>query len=223
VGPDAAAATAAINSFVSAYNAVIGGLNRQFTVDPTTNTEGPLGSDSTLRSLQSSLLNDVTYSVTGNSGLVNLASLGIDFNNDGTLTVNQVATDTHPSLSNVLATNPKAVQSFFQNVSSTGFANNFNNDLFNLTDQTNGMLNVDIAGNKTQQKALATQITNLQDRLIAQQKALTLEYAQVNATLEAYPSLLLTVTAEIGALNGNYSVSSNRSNNTTPNVGTATG
>jgi flagellar hook-associated protein 2 len=223
VGPDTAAATAAINSFVSAYNAVIGSLNTQFTVDPTTNTEGPLGSDSTLRSLQSSLLNDVTYSVTGNSGLVNLASLGIDFNNDGTLTVNQVATDTHPSLSHVLFSNPSAVQSFFQNVSSTGFANNFNNDLFNLTDQTNGMLNVDIAGNKTQQRALATQITNLQDRLVAQQKALTLEYAQVNATLEAYPSLLLTVTAEIGALNGNYSVTSNRSNNTTPNAGTATG
>jgi flagellar hook-associated protein 2 len=223
VGPDAAAATAAINNFVNAYNAVIGSLNTQFTVDPTTNTEGPLGSDSTLRSLQSSLLNDVTYSITGNSGLVNLASLGIDFNNDGTLTVNQVATDTHPSLSHVLAANPTAVQSFFQNVAGTGFANNFNNDLFNLTDQTNGIVNVDIAGNKAQQKALATQITNLQDRLLAQQKALTLEYAQVNATLEAYPSLLLTVTAEIGALNGNYSVTSSSSHNTTPNTGSPTG
>jgi len=169
------------------------------------------------------LLNDVTYSITGNSGLVNLASLGIDFNNDGTLTVNQVATDNHPSLSNVLAANTSAVQSFFQNAASTGFANNFNNDLFNLTDQTNGIVNVDIAGNKTQQKALATQITNLQDRLLAQQKALTLEYAQVNATLEAYPSLLYTVTAEIGALNGNFSVTSNRSNNTTPNIGSPTG
>ena len=223
VGPDTAAATAAINNFVNAYNSVIGIINAQFTVDPTTNTEGPLGGDSTLRSLQSSLLNDVTYSITGNSGLVNLASLGIDFNNDGTLTVNQLATDTHPSLSHVLATNPGAVQSFFQNAASTGFANNLNNDLFNLTDQTNGIVNVDIAGNKTQQKALATQITNLQDRLLAEQKALTLEYAQVNATLEAYPSLLLTVTAEIGALNGNYSVTSNSSNNTTPNTGSATG
>jgi flagellar hook-associated protein 2 len=223
VGPDAGQATAAINNFVNAYNSVIGILNAQFTVDPTTNTEGPLGSDSTLRSLQSSLLNDVTYSITGNSGLVNLASLGIDFNNDGTLTVNQTATDTHPSLSNVLATNPSAVQSFFQNVSGTGFANNFNSDLFNLTDPTNGIVNVDLAGNKAQQTALTTQITNLQDRLTAQQAALTLQYAQVNATLEAYPSLLLTVTAEIGALNGNFSVTSNSTTNTAPNVGSSTG
>ncbi len=223
VGPDAAQATAAINTFVNAYNAVIGTLNTQFAVNPSTNTQGPLASDSALRSLQSSLLNDATYAITGNSGLVNLASLGIDFNNDGTLTVNQIATDTHPSLANVLAAYPGAVQTFFQSVSGTGFANNFNNDLTNLTDTSNGILNVDIAGNTAQQKALTKQITNLQDRLLAQQKALTLQYAQVNATLEAYPSLLLTVTAEIGALNGNFSATPNISSNTAPNTGTPTG
>jgi flagellar hook-associated protein 2 len=223
VGPDTTAATAAINNFVDTYNAVMGMINTQFTVNPTTNAEGPLGSDSALRSLQSSLLNDATYSITGNSGLVNLASLGIDMNNDGTLTVNQVATDTHPSLSNVLATNPGAVQSFFQNSPSTGFAQNFNNDLFSLTDVTTGILNVDIAGNKTQQQALTTQITNLQDRLIAEQQALTLQYNHVNATLEAYPALLLEVTAMIGALNGNYSVTSNSGTNTAPATGSSTG
>lgn len=221
VGPDTVQATNAINSFVTAYNAVINGINTQFTVDPTNNSEGPLGSDSALRTLQSSLLNDATYSITGNSGLTNLAALGIDFNNDGTLTVNQVATDTHPSLANVLATNPAAVQSFFQNASGTGFASNFNNDLFNLTDATDGILNVDISGNKTQQQALTTQINNLQDRLTAQQQQLTRQYAQVNATLEAFPSLLLEVTSEIGALNGNFSVTP-PTINTTPNTGTAT-
>ena len=222
VGPDTVQATNAINSFVSSYNAVINSINAQFAVDPTTNSEGPLGSDSALRTLQSSLLQDATYSIAGNGGLINLASLGIDFNNDGTLTVNQVATDTHPSLSNVLATNPGAVQSFFQNAPGTGFASNFNNDLFNLTDATDGILNVDIVGNKTQQQALTTQITNLQDSLTAQRQLLTLQYAQVNATLEAFPSLLLQVTSEIGALNGNFSVNPSTVN-TTPNTGTPTG
>jgi flagellar hook-associated protein 2 len=222
VGPDTVQATNAINSFVTAYNAVINGINAQFTVDPTTNSEGPLGGDSALRTLQSSLLQDATYSITGNGGLVNLASLGIDFNNDGTLTVNQVATDTHLSLSNVLATNPNAVQNFFQNASGTGFASNFNNDIFNLTDVTDGILNVDIAGNKTQQQALTTEIRNLQDRLTAQRQLLSLQYAQVNATLEAFPSLLLQVTSEIGALNGNFSVTPSTVN-TAPNTGTPTG
>jgi flagellar hook-associated protein 2 len=224
VGPDAAQATAAINNFVTAYNAVIGNLNTQFTVNPATNTQGPLGSDSSLRSLQSILLKDATYSVSGNGGLVNLASLGIDLNNDGTLTVNQTATDVHPALSNVLATNPSAVQSFFQNVSSTGFANHLNSDLIALTDVTDGTLNVDIVGNAAQQKALTTQIGNLQDRLLAQQKQLTTQYNRLNATLEAFPSLLQEVTAEINALNGNTSspFTSFASSNTTPTTGTST-
>jgi flagellar hook-associated protein 2 len=228
VGPDATAATNAITNFVNAYNALVGNLNTQFTVDPTTNTEGPLGGDVALRSLQSSLLNDVTGSITGNSGLANLASLGIDMNNDGTLTINQTATYdaqgnlTHQSLPNVLATNPSAVQTFFQNSSGTGFAQNFNNDLVNLTDPTNGIMNVDIAGNTVQQHSLTTQITSLQDRLTAEQKTLTLQFDQVNATLEAYPSLLLEVTAEIGALNGNYNTP-NTSNNSTPTTGTTAG
>jgi flagellar capping protein FliD len=78
-------------------------------------------------------------------------------------------------------------------------------------------VNLDIAGNKTQQQALTTQIANLQDRLSTQKAALTLQYAQVNATLEAYPSLLQEVTAEIGALNGSTL------SNSTPTSGTATG
>ena len=223
VGPDAAQATAAINSFVSAYNAVIGNLNTQFTVDPTTNTQGPLGGDSTLRSLQSNLLAGVSYAISGNGGLVNLAALGIDLNNDGTLTVNQTATDTHPSLSAVLAANPAAVQSFFQNASSTGFANNLNTDLTGLTDPTSGILNLDIAGNTAQQASLTTQITNLQDRLTSQSKALTLQYNQLNATLEGFPSLLQTVTAEISALNGTTTSPFTTSTNTAPATGTPTG
>jgi flagellar hook-associated protein 2 len=221
VGPDSNQATNAITNFVNAYNTVINNINGQYIVNSGAAKQGPLASDSAIRSLQTSLLNDVTYSITGNSGLVNLASLGIDMNNDGTLTVNQTATETHPSLANVLATNPGAVQSFFQNVSGTGFANVFKNDLTNLTDSATGILNVDIAGNTAQQKALGLQITGLQDRLTAQQKLLTTLYSQVNATLQAYPSLLATVTAEIGALNGNYSATPIVAN-TTPATGTST-
>src|SRR5581483_161665 len=63
VGPGTTQAAEAIDSFVSAYNTVIGDINTQFTVDPSTNSEGPLGSDSSLRVLQSSLLADATYSL----------------------------------------------------------------------------------------------------------------------------------------------------------------
>jgi flagellar hook-associated protein 2 len=176
----------------------VSAINQQFTVDPTTNTEGPLGSDSALRSLQSSLLNDVTYSVSGNSGLVNLASLGINMNNDGTLTVG--TTPSGQSLSDVIAANPSAFQNFFQNASQTGFANSFNNDLTNLTDPTEGVLNADIAENTTQQQSLTTEIGDFETRLSAQQTQLTAQFSAVNASLQAYPSLLNAVTTLLGGL-----------------------
>jgi flagellar capping protein FliD len=123
----------------------------------------------------------------------------------------------------VLAANPGAVQSFFQNAAGTGFASNFNNDLVHLTDPTEGVISLDIAGNKAQQNALTKQITSLQDRLAAENATLTSQYNRLNATLEAYPSLLLTVTAEIGALAGNYNATPNTQTNTTPAIGTPTG
>jgi flagellar hook-associated protein 2 len=145
VGPNTTGITSAITAFVNAYNTVITDINSQFAFNSATNSQGTLGSDNSLRILQSSLLSDITYTTTDatsvKSGLVNLAALGIDMNDDGTLTVNQVSTPTHPSLANELATNPSAVQNFFQNSSLTGFANHFNTDLTNLTAPATGVLN----------------------------------------------------------------------------------
>ena len=200
VGTDSTQIADAINNFVAAYNTVVQSINTQFAVDSTTNAQGPLGSDSSLRSLQSSLLRDVTYSIAGNGGLVNLASLGIDLNNDGTLTVNQNATADQPSLSNLLATNPAAIQSFFQNLSGTGFANNFSADLNNLIDSTEGVLTSDISQNSAQQRNLTSSINNFRDQLAAEQASLTTVFAQVNATLQAYPLLLQQVTETLGSL-----------------------
>jgi flagellar hook-associated protein 2 len=207
VGPDTAQVTQAINNFISAYNTVIGDINTQYTVNAATNNEGPLGGDQALRSLQSSLLADASYALPGstggstvNSGVVNLASLGISMNNDGTLSLNSAQDTTDPNLNNLLASNPAAVQNFFQNSSQTGFANNFNNDLTNLTDPVSGVLNVDIAQNKTETKNLTTSITNFQAQLTTEQQQLTQQYAKVNASLQEYPLLLQQVTETLGSL-----------------------
>lgn len=201
VGPDTTQITNAVNNFVSAYNSLVGNINQQYVVDPTTNNEGPLGSDFSLRSIQSSLLNDVTYSITGNSGLVNLASLGIEMNDDGTLTVNTTATSDQPSLSSALAANPSAFLNFFQNAGGTGFAQKFQTDLNGLTSPTGGALNVDIAQNSAQQQALSTSISNFQAQLANEQQQLTTQYSQINASLQEYPLLLQAITQVISSLN----------------------
>jgi flagellar hook-associated protein 2 len=209
VGADVTQATQAINTFVSAYNTVVNDINQQYTVNSSTNSEGPLAADSALRSLQTSLLTDVTYSVAGSGGMVNLASLGINMNNDGTLTVGNTASG--ESLSQVLTSNPGTVLNFFQNASSTGFANNFNSDLTNLTDATSGILNADIAQNQTQQQNLTSDITDFQQQLQSQQTALTQQFNQVNSSLQEYPALLDEVTSLLGNLLPSSSSSSSSS------------
>ena len=87
VGPDTTRATSAINNFVSAYNQVVSDINQEFAVNAATSSQGPLAGDASLRQLQSNILTDATFSVSGNGGSVNLASLGVNMNNDGTLTV----------------------------------------------------------------------------------------------------------------------------------------
>lgn len=206
VGPDTNQITQAINSFVNAYNTVINGINQQFTINAATNSEGPLGADSALRTLQSILMKDVTYSVSGNSGLVNLASLGINMNDDGTLTVG--TTPGGQTMSQVLAANPQAFQAFFQNSTSTGFANLFHTDLTNLTDPTEGLLNVDLAQNKTQQQNLTDSINNFEDQLRTQQTSLLQEFSRVNASLQAYPLLLQQVTETLATMDNSWSSNS---------------
>lgn len=203
VGPDTTQAANAINNFVSAYNQVIKDINQQFTVDSSTNSEGPLGSDTALRTLQTSLMNDITYSVSGNSGMVNLASLGINMNDDGTLTVGTNANG--QTLQQVLASNPSALQNFFQNTSSTGFATNFQTDLNNLTDPTQGILNVDLAQNQNQQKTLSDSINNFETQLTNEQQQLTNQLSQVNASLQSYPLLLQQVTETLATMDMNSS------------------
>jgi flagellar hook-associated protein 2 len=232
VGPNTTAINNTINNFVTEYNTVISDLNTQFAFNVATNSEGPVGTDSALRILQSTLLGNISFATSDatsvSSGLTNLAALGIDLISDGTLTVNQVATYdaqgnvTHPAFPEVLAANPNGVANFFRNSATTGFADNLSTVLNSLTDPYSGVLNADLASNNSQQTSLNTEITNFQAQLATQKIQLEAEFSQVNATLEQYPYLLLEVT-QVLASGGSSSTTpvSTTSTNTTPTTGTA--
>jgi flagellar hook-associated protein 2 len=221
VGPDTTSITNSIDNFVTEYNTVVGDINTQFTINPATSLEGPLGPDTDLRVLQSSLAADITYATTDatsvSSGFTNLASLGITMNDDGTLTLDSA------TLSSALSSNPAAVQNFFTNSNVTGFADNFNADLTNLTDPSIGILNQDLASNQSQQNDLTTEITNFQTQLAAQATQLDQVFDTVNASLEEYPFLLDEVTQELASINSSSTTPAAPTNtNTTPATGEST-
>ena len=106
------------------------------------------------------------------------------------------------------------MQNFFQNSTSTGFANNFNTDLTGLTDPVTGPLNVDLTQNNAEQQDLTNSITNFQAQLTAEQTQLTNEYNQVNASLQAYPLLLQQVTETLATMDSGSSSTSGSSSPT---------
>jgi flagellar hook-associated protein 2 len=183
VAPDNTQITNTINNFVSAYNALISDVNSQFTVNPTTQQAGVLGSDGTVGMLQEQLLSMVNTSTTGNNGIVNLSALGINMQNDGTL---QVDTTT---LNQNLSTNIAAVQNFFQNTTNTGFAQTLNTSLTQMADPITGLLGTDINGLAQTQTDLASQIADFQAYLATEQQSLMQQYSQVDTVLQQLPLL----------------------------------
>ena len=145
----------AINNFVTAYNQVMTDINTQNTYSGS-GTAPPLLGDPSLDLLQSQLLNGITTSISGNNGLVNLQSIGIQLQEDGTLTVASSSSPDSMDLNDALTNDFSAVQNLFQSAStsSPGVAQALNTTLTALTDPTNGPLNLDMSG-------ITSQVTDL--------------------------------------------------------------
>jgi len=193
IAANTAAVTQAINNFVSAYNSVMTAVNSQFKADANSSA-GPLASNSALRSLQSSLLSDATFSIAGNNGIVNLASLGVDMANDGTLSVD--TTKLNDALTNHFAD----VQTFFQSVSADGFATNVKNNLNGLVGPTSGLLALNLNENSSNQKMLTQMINDFEDRLTLRRQLLTTQYSQVDTMLRQYPLMVQQIQAQINSI-----------------------
>jgi len=94
VANDKEAVKEKIESFVSSYNDAYGFLNSQFEVIANTGRAGTLAGDSIVRAIQAELGSVVSGAISGLSGnLRTLGSIGIELQNDGTLSVNSADLD----------------------------------------------------------------------------------------------------------------------------------
>lgn len=194
VSPDVSQVTKAINSFVSSYNTLIQDINNQLTYNTSTGSAGTLLGDASLEMVQQTILQDVAYSLSGNSGYTSLASLGISMNDDGSLTADS------GTLSNALNSNFAAVQNFFQSITPSGFAANFANDLNHLTDPSEGPLNAESNGIAQEASDLNSQIQDFQANLKQTEQQLTDQYSAVNSTLQELPLLLSELNTQLSSL-----------------------
>lgn len=90
VSRDTTAASSSISGFVKAYNDIVSTLKTMSGYDAATKQGGILLGDSTVRQLQTQLRNMLNTPVVGASGtLTRLSDIGVNFQKDGTLAINQ--------------------------------------------------------------------------------------------------------------------------------------
>lgn len=200
VTPDVAAASAAINQFVTDYNTAIKDLNTQFTFNGS--SQGPLATDSAVRSLQATLGAAISYTqkpASGTTTVPNLSSLGISMNHDGTLTVNSA------TLTGALQNNNSDVQNFFQGAALDGFAHSLYQQLNVFIDPADGAFTLDLKSMNTEYSSLQTDINNFETNRIAPLRIqMQAAYAQAEIALQQLP----VQTQQLNTLLG-YNTSSN--------------
>ncbi|MGO8717921.1 MAG: flagellar filament capping protein FliD [Acidobacteriaceae bacterium] len=134
----------------------------------------------------------------GSGSVTSLTQLGIDVNNDGTLTFDS------STLDSLLNTNYQDVANFLQPGNGfTSFGDNFTNILNNLGNTApDGIVYLALQSNQSTESTLNTDVTN-ENALIAQQtQTLTTELNQANYTLTEIPQQLDYVNELYSAISG---------------------
>ena len=200
VQPDLTQVSTGINNFVGAWNQLMTDINAQNSYSGS-GTAPPLLGDPSLELLQSQLLNGITTSVSGNGAAVNLQSIGIQLQEDGTLSVASSSSSDSLDLNDALTNDFSAVQNLFQSTSPAGVSQALNTSLIALTDAKNGPLNLDMSSISSQVSDLNDQISQFQYQLQQTQTQLTNEYSTINTTLEQMPELINQINQQLDSLN----------------------
>jgi flagellar hook-associated protein 2 len=194
VAPDTSQIVSAVQQFVNDYNTVVSDLSTQFTFNGT--SEGPLASDSTVRSLQSDVLSALDYQNTPASGTTtvpNLSSLGISVDNSGQLTLDTA------TLQSALQNNFSDVQNFFQGTALNGFANSLDQQLTSFLSPSDGAFTVDLQSMNSEISDLQTSVSNFQTNYIQPlQTQLQSDYSQAEIALQQLPNETKEIEEELG-------------------------
>jgi len=193
ITPDLTPVASDINNFVSSWNTLIQAVNSGIQYNSSTGTAGTLEGDTSADFVQQELLSSLATGMSGNNGVVNLESIGISLQDDGTLSVDST------TLNNALQNNFSAVQNLFQSTSGVGQA--LQTTIDSLSNPVTGPLSADMNGISSEITDLNSQISDFQTQLQNTQTQLTAEYSTINTTLEQLPETLASINSQLDALN----------------------
>jgi flagellar hook-associated protein 2 len=196
VASDASKVATAVNQFVTDYNTAIGLVSSQYVYNSATSSQGVLSADPTVRSLQSALLQAVSYvntPATGTTTISSLSDLGISTGTDGTLTLDA------STFTSAITNNASDVQNFFQGVALNGFASTLTTGLSTFTDPGSGAFTVDLRSISNTSLDLTKHISDFESIYIAnQQTVLSAMYSKAEIALQQLPTQMAQIQAMLG-------------------------
>jgi len=181
VGTDSSAVSSSVNNFVQAYNTLVN-LEKSLTgYNASSKTASALTGDSSMFALSSQLKSILGSQVSGVSGGVSwLADVGVDFQKDGTLSLNAT------KFASALAANPTGVAQLFSNATGTtgqqGFAIRLAASVESML-SPNGLLGGTQTSLQSTISTLNNRMATMQGQLDQTQQRLITQYSKLNADL----------------------------------------
>ncbi len=176
-----------VKTFITEFNALKEFFDKQTKIDSITGKPGPLANDSILRQALSDVKNIILTS-NGNNGTYSyLTEVGVEFKQDGTLTLDDETFDT------AINTAITDLQKLFQGDGTVdGVFDDLKSALNNI-DNTAGLI-------KTTRDALSQAIKNLRDQILGQQLRLELRRTELQKLYAAADLTMSRLTSQQGAL-----------------------
>lgn len=191
VGKDTGSITSAVNDMVESYNEVMAELKKQHgTTDEDGNfTPGPMFGESIVRQMESFLSSSMSSVVsTGNSALNSMASLGLDLQSDGSISIDS------DKLSDAITNNFEDLSTLF--TGSSGFAGQLEStlesylDYDGIIDGTESSYKQELDSIEEQYEDHIAYVTSYKETLTKQFSSLDSTIASLNATRDYMMSQL---------------------------------
>jgi flagellar hook-associated protein 2 len=183
ISQNQAASTSGIQSFISAYNAVVTALQPSLRPDPSNPpANGTTLDGSTAIGLEQSMHGLLSYQVVQAGTVRTLADMGVKLQNDGTLTLDST------TFNKVLAQDPDAVNAIF-NTAKTGMSDKISALSSQYTDSFSGQLVQRTTSLQKTIKDLTTQNQQLQAHVDAYKLQLQSEFANMENLIANYNSI----------------------------------
>jgi flagellar hook-associated protein 2 len=195
VSANTSTASNAISDLVSKFNSVVSSIKIKsspatYTNGKKTGEAGPLNSDIIFTDIRSTLMNNVTSTISGLTGnYKSLTDIGITLNSSNELSVDS------SKLSTALSTDMNSVMELFTNTTS-GLSVKLDSYVDGLADSKTGSLKKTMNDLTSYNDNLNIQISNFEERLSKMEERLTKQYAGIE---EAY-SKMNSQTSQLSSL-----------------------